>query len=207
MAILAGFSGTEALRAQTAPDPKGAFLRSMLLPGWGHYYTDKENWRRGQVHLGTEALLIGAFFGLHARSGNLENQFMTLSKLRAGVDLSGRDRSFLLAVGDFGSLEEYNDYQLRTRNWNRLIEDIPENRWHWANNNDRASYRDLRSGADRIRNQLPAIVGLMVANRLISGLSAYNRARKELPEATLSLLPVLHENNTKGALANMKIWF
>ena len=28
--------------------PRDAFLRSLVLPGWGHHYIDKTDWKRGQ---------------------------------------------------------------------------------------------------------------------------------------------------------------
>jgi hypothetical protein len=193
--------------AQENPDPAGAFWRSIAVPGWGHYYTDQENWNRGKAHLGAEIVLIGSFFGIHSRANRLENQFITLSGLKAGVDISGRDRTFRLAIGDFDTLEEYNDYQLRSRNWNRLIADTPENRWEWDSAEDRRRYRELRSGSDRLRNQLPALAGLMVVNRVISGISAFTKARGITVSPELSLLPVHTGERKNGVVARLSIRF
>ncbi len=196
--------------AQNDPDPAGAFIRSLAVPGWGHFYTGSDHRTRGGVHLGTDLVLIGTLFGFNARAINLKEHYTTLSNLRAGVDISGRDRSFQLAVGDFLSLQEYNDFQLRTRNWNRLIEDIPPNRWSWDSNDDRIRYRQLRSSRDRIRNQLPAIAALMAVNRVISGISAYNRAGNEQNRAGLSMigiLPVQNDFTITGSVAVVSINF
>lgn len=189
------------LNAQENPSQRGAFFRSLAVPGWGHYYADRDDWRRGQVHLAAEAVLIASFFGLNARAGNLENNFITLSRLKGGVDIAGRDRAFRLAVGDYNSLGEYNDFQLRSRNWDRLFDDTPENRWQWETETDRRRYRDMRSDADRLKNQLPGIIGLMVVNRVVSGISALNRARNNtnIPEVTLA--PV-HEKS--GIMAHLQ---
>ena len=194
------------------PDPRGAFLKSLVLPGWGHLSVGESHKNRGLAHLGAEAVLIGSFFGLTIRGNRLDGDINTLSRLSAGVDISGRERAFKLAVGDFNSLADYNDYQLRTRNWDRLLEDIPENRWEWQTADDRLRYRGLRQDRDQIRNQLPALAGLMVVNRVISAISAYNRSRKELDTrrtAQLMILPVrnIHNESVCGALAKVQISF
>ena len=204
--ILAGLSVAEA-DAQDKPDPGGAFWRSIAVPGWGHYYTDNANWNRGKVHLGAELVLIGSFFGLNSRANRLENQFITLSDLKAGVDISVRGRAFRLAIGDFNSLDEYNDFQLRSRNWNRLIADMPENSWQWESVEDRRRYRELRSGSDRLRNQLPALVGLMVVNRVVSGISAFSKARGITASSELSVLPVNTGESQSGVVARLNFRF
>ena len=195
------------LAAQEQPDPRGAFLRSLAVPGWGHYYADKGNWTRGQVHLGSEAVLIASYFGFRQRTLNLETQYITLANLRSGVDISDRSRAFRLAMGDFNSLEEYNDTQLRRRNWDRLFDETAENNWHWQSESDRNKYNQLRSDRDRARNQLPAILGLMTLNRVVSAISAYNRARdqSDLPEVTFT--PILDKRDTAGVLATISFQF
>lgn len=193
---------TDETVAQNDPDPRGAFLRSLAVPGWGHHYVDSDNWNRGKAHLGTDLAMIAGYFGLRARASNIENQYLTLANLRAGVDISGRGRTFQLAIGDYNTLQEYNDFQLRSRNWNRLIADDPENRWNWASEQDRIRYNELRSDRDRIRNQLPAIIGLMAVNRVVSAVSAFNRARDAgAPEFTI--IPFNYNNGDSGVLATL----
>jgi hypothetical protein len=191
------------------PSPRSAFFRSLAMPGWGHFYTGESHRNRGLLHIGTEAILIGSFLGLTIRGNRLENDFLTLSRLSAGVDLDRRNRAFRLAVGDFNSLEEYNDFQLRSRNWDRLFEDTPDNRWQWNSTESRLRYRDMRQSRDRVRNQLPAIAGLMVVNRVISAISAYNRAGKEMTgqSAQFLILPINGEKRMEGAVARLQITF
>lgn len=191
--------------AQDDPNPGNAFLRSLVMPGWGHHYVDESDWRRGQVHLAAEVVFVASYFGLSARTNYLEEHYSTLSNLRAGVDIAGKERSFILAIGEFNSLAEYNDRQLRTRNWNRLIEDIPENRWKWNSSKDRREFASMRSNRDRLRNQLPALISLMVANRVISGVSAFNRARNKSNMPDLTLIPI--SGDEQGVVANISFRF
>lgn len=193
--------------SQDEPDPRAAFLRSLAVPGWGHYYADPGNWNRGKLHLGSEIVMVASYFGFRARASNLENQYLTLASLRAGVDISQRGRAFQLAMGDFNNLHEYNDFQLRSRNWNRLIDDQPQNRWNWKSESDRNKYNELRSDRDRVRNQLPAILGLMAVNRVVSAVSAYNRAGKQGSGPEFSLSPVLDDQQNSGFVASLNFRF
>ncbi|NBV31360.1 MAG: hypothetical protein EBR93_02320 [Bacteroidetes bacterium] len=155
-----------------------ALFKSLILPGWGHFGLDASASTRGRIHIGTDLALLAGYFGVDRRVGSLTKEYLALGELRAGVLMADRDRAFVLAMGNFDSLEEYNDYQLRSRNWNRLIEDAPGNRWQWEQEEDRRRFKNIRERADQMENQLPAIVGFMVINRVISGISAFNQTRR-----------------------------
>ncbi|MDZ7755952.1 hypothetical protein [Rhodohalobacter sp.] len=206
---------TNEFQNNSQKSPSAAFVRSLVLPGWGHFYAGNQHNTRGAVHVGADAALIGSIFGFNIRANRIENDYITFANLNAGVDLSSRDRSFRLAVADFNSLEDYNDYQLRTRNWNRLIEDTPNNRWNWPDSDARNRYSEMRSDSDRIRSQIPALAGIMVVNRIISAISAYNRVRNEIestPQSRteLAILPIMIDNrysDISGAAAQITIRF
>lgn len=166
------------LYGQHQPDRKGAFVRSLVLPGWGHYYAGDDHKMRGHLHSGVEITLLATYAGLMYRGERLQSNYTTLANLKAGIELSGRSRQFKMAVGDFQSIHEYNDHQLRSRNWHRLLELSPENIWHWEGSNDREYYRDLRMRRDRIRNSLPAILSLMALNRVVAAVSSVNRINR-----------------------------
>lgn len=188
------------------PDPGRALWKSLLVPGWGHYYIDNEDWTRGQVHLAADAVLIASWFGFNQRASNLRSQSFTLASLKAGIDLEGRDRTFRLVIGDFSDLHSYNEHQLRNRNWHRLIEDTPENMWSWEHEDNRREYRDLRETSDRTRQQIPGIVSLLVVNRVVSGLSAYIRARNAINVPSVRIEPV-HTPGDIGYRASLVINF
>lgn len=190
------------------PDPKVAFLKSLVVPGWGHYYVNRSNWQRGQYHLAAEAALMLSYVGFSIHSNNLQHNWYAYGRKEAGVLINGRSRRFQLAVGEFNSLEAYNDYQLRSRNWDRLYDDVPQNRWKWSGSSERVTYNDMRSRFETIDQQLPALLALMAVNRIISGISAYNRAMKRSRSGTygssLYLSPYYLQT---GIVANLKVEF
>ncbi len=207
--ILAGLILFAPVAAVAQPDPGGALLRSVVVPGWGHHYVDKSNWTRGKVHFGADLVMFASLFGLSARSNNLQDQALSLAQLRSGVRPGDKGRSFRLALGRFDSLEEHNEFQRLSRNFDRIIENTPDNRWLWESSEDRVRYADLRDSADRIDSQLPAIITLLVANRVVSGISAFVRAKKmnaEIPEISIS--PVIDRpGSASGMVANIRFNF
>lgn len=189
------------------PSPRGAFLRSLALPGWGHHYIDKTNWKRGQYHLAADVVMILSYAGLTVRGNHLQNELETFAQSRANTDLSTRNREFALAVSGYDNLSEYNDYQLRSRNWDNLLPDTQENQWDWDENASRLRFQDMRERADRNDNQLPTIITLMVLNRVTSGLNAFTKARnmsKNIPEASFSYL---NEFGQSGVTARLSFDF
>lgn len=189
------------------PSPRGAFLRSLVMPGWGHHYADNDNWNRGKYHLAGEVVLVLSYFGLDARADYLENDFRTLALSRSGADLSNKSRNFLIAIGNYDDLSSYNDAQLRSRNWNNIFPETPENQWNWENSDFRNQYRDTRERVDKSRSQLPTLIALMVVNRLGSGISAFVQARdrwENVPEARFSYL---NEFGEPGITASLRFNF
>ncbi len=187
--------------------PKGAFLRSLAVPGWGHHYIDKTNWTRGQYHLAADVVMILSYSGLKVRGNYLRDELQTFAQSKADADLSGRDRRFQLAVSSFDNLEEYNDYQTRSRNWDNLLPNTAANQWNWDEDASRIQFQNMRERADKNDNQLPTIITLMVANRVISGLSAFTKAKRlwdNVPEASLSYL---NEFGEPGVTARLRFEF
>src|SRR5690625_1282169 len=190
------------------PLPAGSFLRSLAAPGWGHYYADQQDWNRGKIHMTAEILLITGVAASVVQERKLRMEYHTLASLRAGVDTRGRGRPFRLAVGAYDSLDEYNDFQLRSRSWNQLFPDETRNRWAWQSEEDRRHYNELRNRSENAGNRVPMLVGAMVVNRVLSAISAYNQAkrRSHLPEIALS--PVYSENySVRGYVGTIRFTY
>ncbi len=189
----------------TLPSPIGALLRSFVLPGWGHYYVENTNWSRGLIHLGADLALIGAYTGYSISANRLENNLKTFANQHAGVDLKSRSRDFLLSVAEFGSLDEYNQYQLRSRNWDKIYEPTPSNYWNWDTDLNRRSFVQMDTNVQDQRQQLPAVVSLMVVNRIISGIHAFTRARRM--HNSSAAMSVTIPSSGRGLQANYSITF
>lgn len=197
------------VQAQNRDDitPRGAFLRSMVIPGWGHHYVDDTNWNRGKYHLAAEAALVLSYLGLNVRANNLETDFRTLAQSRSGADLTDKDRDYLIALGNYNTLSEYNEAQLRARRWNALFPETLDYQWNWESAEDRLQYQDTREKVDKTRNQLPTLVVFMVGNRIVSGISAYLRAQTKLENFPETGFTYIHEAGYQGVAAQIRFKF
>ncbi|MEX2478894.1 MAG: hypothetical protein WD357_10685 [Gracilimonas sp.] len=205
--LLLETADVQAQSEEDLPSPRGAFLRSLVMPGWGHHYADSENWNRGKYHLAGEVVLLLTYFGLDARSDYLENDFRTLALNRSGADLSDKSRSFQIAVGNYDDLASYNNAQLRNRNWNNLFPETAEYQWNWENSDFRNQYRNTRERVDRNRSQLPTLLALMVVNRLGSGISAFVQARDRWENAPEARFSYINEFGEPGLTASLRFNF
>ncbi len=179
--------------ASAQPNAQGALLRSLIVPGWGQLYNQPESWTAGKIHLAADVALLAAYLGYDSRAAELNRTLITQARHYSGADLVGQSRSFRFAVADFASLAAYNDYQLRTRNWNRILADTPENQWQWQDDDSRRRYVSLINKEAAARDQLPAIASLMVVNRVLAGIGAYRQARNfTLTTGLDSGVPTMH---------------
>lgn len=168
--------------------PKGAFLRSIIMPGWGHHYLGKNHVKRARFHFGSELILIMTYFGLDNRASNMNSRMNAYVASETGIQLDNRSRSFQIALSQYNTLAEFNDFMERTRNWNQILPNTPENQWYWESDEARNTYVQLRDNRERATQQLPGLVSLMVVNRVLSGLNAFTAARKSniFPELNVS---------------------
>lgn len=168
--------------------PRGAFLRSLIIPGWGHHYLGKNHVKRARFHFGSELVLIMSYFGLDNRASNMNSRMNSYVASETGIQLANRSRSFQIALSQYNTLAEFNDFMERTRNWNQILPNTPENQWYWESDDARNTYVQLRDNRERATQQLPGLVSLMVVNRVLSSLNAFTAARKSntFPELNVS---------------------
>jgi hypothetical protein len=181
-----------------------AFLKSAILPGWGHLSLGGENKTRGYIHLGSELVLWLSYFGIQSRTNSLQQNMYAHVELKAGTTIQGRDRTFQLAIGQFSDLNAYNAYQERNRNWTAFFDNTTANQWQWLSEKDQADYIRLRNEIDGNNQQLPFLISAMVGNRILSGISAFIRARNTLPiQPEIGIMPL----NNNSVAVNLHIGF
>lgn len=173
---------------QKAPKAGGAFLRSLVVPGWGHQYAQGGSWRgMATVYAAAD---IGLWLGLinaNWRQDNLVESYQTLAASRAGANIDGKDRTFYLNLATFMTSDDYLSTQLRNRAWNRIdyVND-PSFQWAWTNEEDFQSFRGMREDAETFRRRKGVFVAMLVANRLLSGITSTGKANKARAQIALS---------------------
>ncbi len=165
---------------QEPPKPSGAFLRSLVLPGWGHQYAQGGSWRgRATLFAGADVGLWIGLFSTNWREDHLVQGYQTLAATRAGADIAGKDRTFYLNLATYPSSDQYLSAQLRNRAWDRIdyVAD-PSFQWAWQSEDDFLNFRDMREDAESLGRRRSIFIALLVANRLLSGISSVTAANK-----------------------------
>ena len=171
-------SATTAADVSKSTVPPGrALLMSFAIPGWGQHALGHR--RSSAFFLATEALLWLSAGTFSTLSGWKENDYRLYAVTHAGVKPEGKDKQFFVNVGNYDSLEDYNQAKLRGRNLRDYYRDRDAYFWQWDSPANRMFYENLRVTSDRYANRAELMLGGVLANHLISGLHALWLARRQ----------------------------
>jgi len=155
--------------AAKTPTIGGAFMRSMLIPGWGQ--------RRGGARTAArnffvaEALLWSGFAALEVYGGWQKNDFKLFSASHAGAQISGKDEQFFVELGNFISVDEYNQARLRRRDVEGLY-DPATHFWRWDTDANRQKFFNMRKRSDKAYARAELVAAGVIANHIVSGIHA-----------------------------------
>ena len=151
-----------------------AFGLSLLVPGLGHRYVNDGHWGgAGTIFLTADLTLWVGLATTLAQESHATDAYGSLVALKAGNNLDGKNRAFELALSSYDNSADYIDALLRSRQWDRLdFAQDPENQWNWESHADRSRYIELRNDADSAGRRKTALIGALLVNRLISGITA-----------------------------------
>jgi len=123
-------------------EQKKVKLRSMILPGWGEKTLGADD--RAQGFFKRDAVLWLLYLAGKKSADWYESDYRAFAELHADVDMDNKDYLFAVNMGQYDSLEEFNDIYDRRR----LIEEkYPEGQsygWHWDSTSNRRKFNDLR---------------------------------------------------------------
>lgn len=145
-----------------------AFLKSLIVPGWGQYSLGRTN--AALAFLGTEAALVGGMLALHAYGVSTRDDYRALAAAHAGV-VGGHGHDFYVDVGNWMSVDDYNARRLQERDFAAMYTD-PADRWYWSSDAQRAAMETKRIKSDRAFNSMLYLVGGVVLNHVASAIHA-----------------------------------
>ncbi|MEM1093921.1 MAG: hypothetical protein AAGJ10_04905 [Bacteroidota bacterium] len=191
--LMAWPAAAQPLPSPTADrSPQKAFALSLVVPGLGHRYAQGGSWQgRATTFALADAALWTSLIASVWRQDYLVESYQTLAASQAGAEIAGKDRTFYLNLASFESSDVYLETQLRNRAWDRIdyVAD-PSFQWAWSSTEAFADFRGLREDAESLRRRRPILIGLLVANRLVAGLSSIRAVgRANAPALAFSAAP------------------
>ncbi len=165
---------------QTQKSVTLAIVYSLLLPGMGHLYAD--DFSTGKYYFIGETGLWITYAGFRFRATWLRGDARSYALQHADAVFDGKDDQFAIDIGNYNSLQDYNEAKLRNREDEKVYETSRAFAWQWDSDANRLIYRDLRIRSDEVLRNSQFVIAAMVLNRLIAAfsaarsVSAYNRA-------------------------------
>lgn len=158
-------------QTETAKIPTigGAFMRSLAIPGWGQRRAGAKTAARN--FFVTEVLLWGGFASLEFYGNWLKDDFKLFVATHAGADISGKDEQFFVDLGNFSSVDEFNQNRLRRRDTEGLY-DPATHFWRWDTDPNRQKFFNMRKRSDKAFARAELVAAGVIANHIISGIHA-----------------------------------
>ena len=158
-------------------------LRSLTVPGWGQATLGRRT--SAKVFALAETGVWTSFVAFRVQQALRRRASEVTADVFAGIDLDGRDEEFRRIVGIYPSSEEYNRLVVR-RDAANLYYDNPvkyrqyiaehelkgENAWAWESPETFERYQEQRKLTRRAALRANAMLGLAIANRLLSAVHA-----------------------------------
>ena len=168
---------------ESKKSPGLALLLSLILPGSGHYYLNRMD--VGKYFLGADAACWLGFATLNIYGNSVNDDAISFSTQHAQVNTTNKDDNYYVNVGNYNNVYEYNNAQLTFGAYYNLY-DVDQYYWNWDNVNNRNIYDSQRKSSERILNNRIIFGSLLIANRIVAGISAYLIAKND-PKKTVSL--------------------
>jgi hypothetical protein len=156
--------------ADNKKSPGLALLLSLLLPGAGHYYTDRMD--VGQYFLAADGAAWLGLAGVNIYGNVLRDNAQTFSVDHAGVNESGKNDDYFVNIGNYKSIYEYNNAKLSRGEYDKVYLDIEAYYWDWDTQDNFLRYESQRGESERVKNTSIIFASALVVNRLASALSA-----------------------------------
>lgn len=149
--------------------PALAILYSALLPGMGELYAG--DYSTGKYLTATEAGLWLTYFSINLYGEWQVDNYKAYAKSNGGISEDGKDDDFYANIGNYLSVEQYNDEQAFYRRFDEMYNTGTHN-WNWAGTTERRTYRSMWVSSRQAFNNLRFVVAGMLLNRLGSIINA-----------------------------------
>jgi hypothetical protein len=154
---------------QNKKNPALAILYSLLLPGMGELYA--ESYSTGKYFTIAEGVLWGVYIGMNTYGEWQKDRYKSYASSRGGVNINGKDEDYFAVIGEYISIDEYNDTKALEREFDAMY-DSEKYFWKWQSNEERKSYRSMWVSSEQTFNDMRFVVGALILNRIASAINA-----------------------------------
>jgi hypothetical protein len=179
------------------PERARILLQSLTIPGWGQ--ATLGHGTSAQWFAFTDLTIWVSYVSFRVQEQMRGESFRHTAMLGAGIDIRGRDEEYRRIVGAFISSDEYNLLVVSRDAANIYLRDLSNpdmegyrayieryslrgaDAWNWADVADFQRYGAQRKDAQRAGIRANNMLGLAIANRIVSALHAARMAGRTKP--------------------------
>jgi len=191
--------------------PGLAFIYGLLVPGMGHVYADR--FKSGKYFMISEAAIWLTYAAFSIYGNWLLDDAYNYASVHAGVTVGDKERDdkFFVDIGNYSNVDDYNNEMLRFGEYDKLYYPELGYGFRWNSDEERRLYRSDKLAADRTLTDRLFVVGAVLINHLVSGISAvfaangYNDDLKQKGSGGFSLSAGVqkHFNRIDGIKLNL----
>lgn len=157
-----------------------AALFSLVVPGTGQYYIN--NFTKTKIFFGIEAGFWLSYYGFRKYSAFKDEAARGWAVFKAGANPDNDDGRYWVKMTYYDNRDRnespnelgYNQMApVFEREYAVLFPETPEYYWNWDNIEDRRKYRNLRNQSKTADERGDIIIGLIIANHIISAGEAF----------------------------------
>lgn len=165
---------------------ESAILKSIILPGWGEASIGAES--KSRQFLFRESMLWISFSGSGWIQSHYKKAYIQYAYEYANIDLNIKPYQYAVDIGNYNSINEYNQSKARRRQFDLMIDEtIISNHWFWENQNHRLKFDKMRITSGLVGKSKSFIIAGMIAHRIISMINVLYLSRNQNIQANLKL--------------------
>ena len=155
------------IRADQKLDP---VFKSLIIPGWGQKTLGKP--KRARFYNYIESGILLTLISSSTFSNIEKKNYKAFASRHAGISSSGKDHKYWVDIGNYNSINAYNDEHLRNREIDDLYPDDNKWSWGWDLELNRKIFENKRIRSDQLELFATFSVGALILNHLISSIDA-----------------------------------
>ncbi|MBI3189111.1 MAG: hypothetical protein HYZ33_00530 [Ignavibacteriales bacterium] len=143
---------------------------SLLLPGLGEWYAGDFN--TGKYFTIAEGSLWLTWTSFRMYGDWVRDDARDYAVQYAGITNENKDAQYYIDIGNFLSVEAYNEQMLLSRDVDNMYNAQSDEKWNWDTDERREEYRQLRVQSDEVYNNANFVIAAIVVNHVVSAINA-----------------------------------
>lgn len=167
-------------------------IKSFLVPGWGQSDLGFKN--RSKIYNYIEFGILLSTFSSSKLSNEIKRNYIAYASQHAGIIANEKDREFWVDIGNYNSINDYNNEHLRNREFGDLYPQNKKWSWNWDSEKNRTYFESKRIQSDKLKLFSSFTLGALFVNHFVSSIDALYLKRL-LSQKNISIKPYIQNND------------